>query len=109
MKRMLTTLLITGIVSCLSIAYSQLSIGQVLQEVETNNKELQAVARHLTVLKLEAKADNNLPDPTLSYTHQYGNRAGMGIGGKLIASQSFDFQTVYVPTGQTRPSQVPCL
>ena len=46
---------------------AQNGIEQVLKNIETNNKELQANEQLITSQKLEAKTDNNLPDPTLSY------------------------------------------
>ena len=49
---------------------AQNGIEQVLKNIETNNKELQANEQLITSQKLEAKTDNNLPDPTLSYAHQ---------------------------------------
>lgn len=78
------------------VASAQTSIDEVLRSIETNNKELQANRQMITAQKLEAKLDNNLPDPSVSYTHQYGNKEGMGIQGELVASQSFDFPSVYM-------------
>lgn len=75
---------------------AQTSIERVLHSVETNNKELQANSQLTAARKLEAKLDNNLPDPSVSYVHQYGNKDGMGMQGELVASQSFDFPSVYV-------------
>lgn len=75
---------------------AQTSIDRVLQSIEANNKELQANAQLVIAQKLQAKMENNLPDPTVSYSHQYGNKEGMGFQGELIASQSFDFPTAYV-------------
>ena len=77
-------------------ANAQASIEEVLRSVEANNKELQANRQMVTAQKLEARLDNNLADPSVSYTHQYGNKEGMGIQGELVASQSFDFPSVYV-------------
>ena len=51
---------------------AQNGIEQVLKNIETNNKELQANEQLITSQKLEAKTDNNLPDPTLSYAHLWG-------------------------------------
>lgn len=93
MKRYL--IIATLITSTLS-ATAQTSIEDVLSSVETNNKELQANRQLITAQKLASKLDNNLPDPSVSYVHQYGNREGMGIQGELVASQSFDFPSVYV-------------
>ena len=93
MKRFILTI---ALVSSAMVAGAQTSIEEVLRSIETNNKELQANRQMVTAQKLEAKLDNNLPDPSVSYTHQYGNKEGMGIQGELVASQSFDFPTVYV-------------
>ncbi|RHJ94884.1 TolC family protein [Parabacteroides bouchesdurhonensis] len=86
------------VVSLVLTAFSagaQTSIDEVLRSIETNNKDLQANGQLTTAMKLETKLDNNLPDPSVSYTHQYGNKEGMGIQGELVASQSFDFPTAY--------------
>lgn len=74
---------------------AQTSIDEVLRAVEANNKDLRANSQLIRSRKLEARLDNNLPDPSVSYTHQYGNKEGLGIQGELVASQSFDFPTVY--------------
>lgn len=93
MKRFILTI---ALVASAMGAGAQTSIEEVLRSVETNNKELQANRQLVTAQKLESKLDNNLPDPSVSYTHQYGNKEGMGIQGELVASQSFDFPSVYV-------------
>ena len=59
---------------------AQNGIEQVLKNIETNNKELQANEQLITSQKLEAKTDNNLPDPTL-FTRIYGEQ-------KIKAKQS---------------------
>lgn len=76
-------------------ASGQTSIDQVLQGIEANNRELKASYQLTTARKLEAGLENNLADPTVSYVHQYGNKEGLGMQGELVASQSFDFPTVY--------------
>ena len=76
-----------------------------LRSIEANNKELQANGQLTVSKKLEAKLDNNLPDPSVSYVHQYGNREGMGIQGELVASQSFDFPSVYVQKNKLAKSK----
>lgn len=73
----------------------QTSVDRVLRDIEANNKELKAGNQLSAARKLEAGMENNLPDPSVSYTHQYGNKEGLGIQGELVASQSFDFPTVY--------------
>ena len=76
-------------------SFAQTSFDKVLQSVEANNKELQANTQLLTAQKLQAKMDNNLPDPTVTYSHLFGNKEGLGFQGEFVASQSFDFPTVY--------------
>lgn len=73
----------------------QTSVDRVLRDIEANNKELKAGNQLSAARKLEAGMENNLPDPSVSYTHQYGNKEGLGMQGELVASQSFDFPTVY--------------
>lgn len=86
-------------------AWGQNSIDAVLRSVEANNKDLQANSQLTVSKKLEARLDNNLPDPSVSYVHQYGNREGMGMQGELVASQSFDFPSVYVQKNKLSQSK----
>lgn len=89
-------IIVTLLASAVFSVGAQHSVDAVLRSIEANNKELQANNQLTVSKKLEAKLDNNLPDPSVSYVHQYGNREGMGIQGELVASQSFDFPSVYV-------------
>ncbi len=75
---------------------AQTSIDNVLRSVEENNKDIQANGQLTQSLKLESRIDNNLPDPSVTYSHLFGNKEGMGFTGEFIASQSFDFPTLYV-------------
>ena len=70
-------------------------IDQVLKNIESNNKELQANAQLINSQKLEARTDNNLPDPTLSYAHLWGSKDKSETIGELVVSQSFDFPSLY--------------
>ena len=79
---------------------AQTSIEDVLRSVEANNKDLQANSQLVQSQKLEAKLDNNLPDPSVSYSHFWGNKEGMGFTGEFVASQSFDFPTLYATRGK---------
>ena len=77
-KSMKRIIIIGSLVSCALLALTgevqaQSGIEQVLKNIEANNKELQANAQLITSQKLEAKTDNNLPDPTLS-TPTFGER-----------------------------------
>lgn len=93
MKRFIILVALTSV--ALSVG-AQTTIEQVLSSIEANNKDLRANNQLVAAQKVEAKLDNNLPDPSVSYTHQYGNKEGLGIQGELVASQSFDFPSVYV-------------
>ena len=86
---------ISILLCCAMWASAQTSIEEVLRSVAANNPELRANGQLIQSRKLEARLDNNLPDPSVSYSHQFGNREGMGFQGELVASQSFDFPTVY--------------
>lgn len=97
-------LIATWVFAVLSVN-GQNSIDGVLRSIEANNKDLQANSQLTVSKKLESKLDNNLPDPSVSYVHQYGNREGMGIQGELVASQSFDFPSVYVQKNKLAKSK----
>ena len=85
---------------------AQNGIEQVLKNIETNNKELQANEQLITSQKLEAKTDNNLPDPTLSYAHLWGAKDKSETIGELVVSQSFDFPSLYATRNKlNRPSR----
>lgn len=75
-------------------------IDQVLRNIESNNKELQANAQLIASQKLASRTDNNLPDPTLSYAHLWGNKDKNNTIGELVISQSFDFPTLYASRGK---------
>ena len=99
-KSMKRIIIIGSLVSCALLALTgevqaQSGIEQVLKNIEANNKELQANAQLITSQKLEAKTDNNLPDPTLSYAHLWGAKDKNETIGELVVSQSFDFPSLY--------------
>ena len=99
MKRILIFSFITF---CLYAGMSAQSVGidEVLRRIEANNKELQANAQLITSQKLENKSENNLPDPSLSYSHLWGAKDKNETIGELVVSQSFDFPTLYATRGQ---------
>lgn len=83
-----------------SVCAQSLSIEEVLNRVEVNNKELQSNAQLVASQKLANKTDNNLPDPTLSYAHLWGEKESDETIGELVVSQSFDFPTLYSKRGE---------
>ena len=88
--------LIITIALCLPIGMQAQSIEQVLQSIEQNNKELQSQAQLSKAQKMENRTENNLPDPTLTYSSFYKNGAGPGHGTEFVATQGFDFPTQYI-------------
>ena len=54
------------------------SIDEVLQSVRQNNKMLKAGESQTEALKLQARSENNLADPTVTYSHLWGNHEGLG-------------------------------
>ena len=81
---------------CLPIGIQAQSIDQVLQSIEQNNKELQSAMQLTKAQKMENRTENNLSDPTLSYSSFYRNGGGTGHGTEFVASQGFDFPTQYI-------------
>ena len=71
------------------------NISEVLQSVEANNKEIQANMQLTKAQKLEARVDNNLPDPTATYAHQWKAQETGDQLGELVVTQGFDFPTLY--------------
>lgn len=70
-------------------------ITRILQEVEQNNKELQAFSSLMESRQLALKSGNNLPDPQLgAYYLPFGNH-NTGDYSEFQVTQSFEFPTVY--------------
>lgn len=70
-------------------------INELLRSVETHNTELKAFSQRMQAQKTENKLSNNLPDPTVSYSHLWGADNSSETIGELIVSQSMDFPTLY--------------
>ncbi|MDO4164600.1 MAG: TolC family protein [Bacteroides sp.] len=101
MRIFLTTLIICVLPLCLSWAEGgEDAISSILRQIEANNKELQANAQLVSSQKLESKVNNNLPDPTVSYSHLWDSSDSNITEGELIVSQSFDFPTLYATRGK---------
>lgn len=71
------------------------SIDGVLRSIEENNQELKANGQLTQAKSLEARTDNNLSDPTVNYSYQFGSPNELGKTGELTVTQGFDFPTVY--------------
>jgi cobalt-zinc-cadmium efflux system outer membrane protein len=70
-------------------------IEKVVQEVEQNNKELQAFSSLLNSKKLELNASNNLPDPQLGAYYLPWGEHNTGDYSEFQISQTFEFPSVY--------------
>lgn len=70
-------------------------IEGILQNVEKNNKELQAYLKYIDSKKLELKSNNNLPDPQVgAYYLPFGQHT-TGSYSEFQVSQTVEFPTIY--------------
>ncbi len=75
------------------------SIERILRNIEQNNKELQAGEQNLSAQKAGTKIENNLSNPEVSYSYQYGREADPNQS-ELTVTQGFDFPTLYSSRNQ---------
>lgn len=90
-------LFITAVLFCgLTALYAQTgSIDRVLKSIEQNNRELQAGEQMTRAEKLDVRNENNLEDPSVSYSRKFGEKDGIGPEMELEVSQGIDFPTLY--------------
>ncbi len=70
-------------------------LTRILEEIEQNNRELQAYSSLMESKRLDLKAGNNLPDPQAgAYYLPFGNH-NTGDYSEFQVTQSFEFPTVY--------------
>ena len=74
---------------------AQSSIDQVLRNIETNNKSLQANTKMTDAQKLEAQTGKFLANPSVEWEQMWGNRNNPGSEYMLTVIQSLDFPTTY--------------
>lgn len=70
-------------------------IGGILESVERNNKELQALQKANEAALLEAKSGNALEDLSLEYSPFYQKGVSGMASSELVITQGFDFPTLY--------------
>lgn len=70
-------------------------IERILRDIEQNNKELQAGEQNLSAQKMGTKIENNLSNPEVSYSYQYGKDDLEANQSELNVTQGFDFPTLY--------------
>ncbi|CAD5256979.1 MULTISPECIES: TolC family protein [unclassified Imperialibacter] len=82
------------LISCLGVAQSQEILG-ILEQIERNNKDLQAFRSLTQSRELELKSGNNLPDPQFGvYYLPWSDHPG-GDYTEFQLTQSIEFPTVY--------------
>ena len=91
MKKMI--MLVVGTMMGLSVQAQQ--IESVLQQIEQNNKELQAQQQLTTAAKMEVRTQNNLEDPKVSYSPFFGKGIDGVASSEMVVSMGFDFPTLY--------------
>ena len=75
-------------------------IESVLQQIEQNNKELQAQQQLTNAAKMEVRTENNLGDPNINYSPFFGKGIDGVASSEMVVSMGFDFPTLYVTRHQ---------
>ena len=83
------TLLLFGNIS------AQSNMDKLLNEIDKNNKTIQANTQYWNAQKLQYKTGNTLYNPTVEYDYLKGSPAEAGNQTDIVVTQSFDFPTVY--------------
>ena len=96
MKRII--LLAVGTV--LSMGMHAQQIESVLQQIEQNNKELQAQQQLTEAAKMEVRTLNNLEDPKVSYSPFFDKGVDGVASSEMVVSMGFDFPTLYASRHQ---------
>ena len=84
-------------------------INAILQQIEANNKALQADKERVSYQKLENKSSNNLADPSVSFAHLWGADDKNHTAGEFVISQSFEFPTLYICRNKLNQSKANAL
>lgn len=70
-------------------------IASVLQQIEANNKELQALKESNEAAKMEVQTRNNLEDPSIEYSPFFAKGVSGIASSEMVLRQGFDFPTLY--------------
>ena len=76
------------------------SIERVLKSIEQNNSELQAGEQNTRAEKLDVRNENNLEDPSVSYSRKFGEQDGVSPEIEFEVPQGIDFPTLYAQRRQ---------
>lgn len=93
MKKHIILILLAG---SIFPAKSQNSIQSILQQIEINNLQLKANEQVLTASKWNNKSENNLANPSLSYSKVWDTKDSKDTDMEMSITQAFDFPTAYV-------------
>lgn len=93
---MLKNILFAGCLFLLSWkGFSQTRMEELLQQVEQNNLELQALSSALEGKRFELLSSNNLPNPEVGFFYLPFGENSTGDYTEYQITQSFEFPTVY--------------
>lgn len=76
------------------------AIHAILQQIENNNKELQANNLQVASQIIENRSSNNLTNPQISYAHLWDSKNSRETVGEMVVSQGFDFPSLYITRGK---------
>lgn len=76
--------------------FAQSGINEVLKNIETNNKTLQAGQKLNRAQKLEARTGNYLANPTVELNQLWAEGSANSNVNELAVVQSFDFPSTYL-------------
>lgn len=76
------------------------TIDEVVKQIALNNRSLQAITQSTIAEKAATRSENNLNDPTVEYSYLWGKEAQAGNVSELVASQTFNFPTLYTSRAQ---------
>lgn len=86
--------------------WAQVSMEDILVEIEKNNKTLQANAQNTEAQKLGFKSSNPLYNPNVEYDFMYGFPLNAGNQTDFLVNQAFDFPTSYSKRKQLSEGRV---
>ncbi|GBU08078.1 transporter [Bacteroidales bacterium] len=92
MKHIIFIIILSGLVS---LAKAQENIDLVLQDISTNNSQLEALQKEVNAQKIGNKTGIHLSNPELGINYLWGSPSEMGNRKDISLMQGFDFPTAY--------------
>lgn len=93
MKRKIYSLLLAIVI--IAPIYTQDKLSSVLNEIEANSTNLNAIRQQIETMKIENRTDIFLNDPEVEFTYLWGKPSNIGTQKEFSVTQSFDFPTAY--------------